>query len=94
MRLSEKEKQIIVTAVLSFDQDAAIYLFGSRVNDKKRGGDIDLLVLSNKLNFKDKIRIKKYIFTHLDEQKIDIVISSDEYDPFIKMVKDEGTLLT
>jgi uncharacterized protein len=94
MRLSQKEKQIIVNAVLLFDPDAAIYLFGSRVNDRKRGGDIDLLVLSNKLNYNDKIRIKKYIFSYLEEQKIDIVISSDEYDPFIKMVKEEGALLS
>jgi predicted nucleotidyltransferase len=93
MRLSEKEKQIIVTAVLSFDPDASIYLFGSRVNDKKRGGDIDLLVLSNKLTYVDKIRIKKYIFSQMDEQKIDIVISSDQYDSFTKMVKDESVLL-
>lgn len=94
MRLSQKEKQIIVKAVLLFDPNAAIYLFGSRVNDRKRGGDIDLLVLSNKLNYNDKIRIKKYIFSHLDEQKIDIVISADEYDPFIKMIKEEGALLS
>jgi uncharacterized protein len=93
MRLSEKEKQIIVNAVLSFDPDAAIYLFGSRVNDRKRGGDIDLLVLSSKLTYTDKIRIKKYIFAHIEEQKIDIVISSNQYDPFIKMIQEEGSLL-
>jgi uncharacterized protein len=94
MRLSQKEKQIIIKAVLSFDPEAAIYLFGSRVNDSKRGGDIDLLVLSSKLTYTDKIRIKKYIFAHLEEQKIDIIISSNQHDPFIKMVKDESALLT
>ncbi len=47
MRLSETEQQIIKDAVLSIDPQARIYLFGSRANDNKRGGDIDLLIASD-----------------------------------------------
>jgi len=46
MRLPEAERQAILNAVRSEDPDAVVYLFGSRVDDAARGGDIDLLVLS------------------------------------------------
>jgi len=47
MRLSKTEQQIIKDAVLSIDPQARIYLFGSRADDTKRGGDIDLLIATD-----------------------------------------------
>ncbi len=45
MRLNDDQVKVIVHAILSrFGDNACIYLFGSRVNDAARGGDIDLLV--------------------------------------------------
>lgn len=45
MRLTEEQvKAIHDTAEEMFGADARVYLFGSRVDDKRRGGDIDLLV--------------------------------------------------
>ena len=46
MRLTKFEAESIKESVYGFDPDARIILFGSRVDDTKRGGDIDLLVLS------------------------------------------------
>ena len=46
MRLSlEEVRSILFTAEQIFGQDCSIWLFGSRVDDSKRGGDIDLLIL-------------------------------------------------
>jgi predicted nucleotidyltransferase len=43
MRLS-KEEQLAIKGVLSkFDPNGKVYLFGSRVDNLRRGGDIDLL---------------------------------------------------
>jgi len=45
MRLDDKTRNIIKTEVASLlGADAVVRLFGSRVDDAQRGGDIDLLV--------------------------------------------------
>ena len=43
MRLKEAEVQAIKSTIQALDAKAKIYLFGSRADDTKRGGDIDLL---------------------------------------------------
>ena len=57
-----------------------IYLFGSRVDDEKRGGDIDLyLVVKDKSNlFRKKLKFLAKIKKELGEQKIDVVFNIDE----------------
>lgn len=42
MRLSKNQKKVILEASESSFGDANIILFGSRVDDSKRGGDFDL----------------------------------------------------
>ncbi len=44
MRLSTEEKKIIKSAVKEvMGESAIVLLFGSRVTESKRGGDIDLV---------------------------------------------------
>ncbi|MEO6694887.1 MAG: nucleotidyltransferase domain-containing protein [Ignavibacteria bacterium] len=74
MRLKDLEIRTIKNAVYSLDKNAKIHLFGSRVDDTKRGGDIDLIIISQKLTFGDKYKIYSKIIKEIDEQKIDIVI--------------------
>ncbi|MEO8109213.1 MAG: nucleotidyltransferase domain-containing protein [Ginsengibacter sp.] len=70
-----------------FDAEAQIYLFGSRVNDAAKGGDIDILVISNKIGFVEKIKIKTGIFNEIEEQKLDLVIKKDFADVFVQMIE-------
>ena len=94
MRISPKEKEIIVTSVHAMDPHARIVLFGSRTDDTKKGGDIDLIVISNRLSFKDKLHIKNRIFDQMDEQKIDIIISAPgDKDPFVNLAMEKGVEL-
>lgn len=85
MRLSHHEKQTILNAVKTFDPEARVYLFGSRVDDAARGGDIDLLIFSQRITFEDKLRIKAMIFQVMEEQKIDMIIAQDASEPFVNM---------
>jgi predicted nucleotidyltransferase len=45
MRLAANEQSAICEAIKAADAEALIYLFGSRIDDAGKGGDIDLLVL-------------------------------------------------
>jgi len=79
---------------MELDADSKIFLFGSRVNDSLKGGDIDILILSDTLTFDDKLAIKKAIFEKLEEQKIDIIIARDTKDPFVQMAEKKGIKLS
>ncbi len=93
MRLSSSEISSIRKTVKSNDKDALIYLFGSRVDNEQRGGDIDLLIFSQKLQPEDKYKIKKALWEQIGEQKIDLVIVKDESDPFTRIVLKEAVLI-
>lgn len=85
MRLKNFEHNAIVSTVKLLDNDATIYLFGSRVDDSKKGGDIDPLVLSSRLTSNDKRTIKMRLYELLEEQKIDLLIAADDSNPFVKL---------
>lgn len=93
MRIDEKEKQAILSSIKELDPDAEIFLFGSRVDDTARGGDIDLLILSHLLTSSDKISILRRIFEMIEEQKIDLVIARDVSDPFVRLALKTGIKL-
>ncbi len=85
MRLSANEISAIKETVAGLDAAAKVILFGSRADDAKRGGDIDLLILSEKLGFKEKRKIRLELFKRIGEQKIDIIIARDTSDPFVRI---------
>jgi len=90
MRLKPQEVTIIKEAVLRLDPHARIFLFGSRVDPNRKGGDIDLLILSKLLKDIDSIEILKQIYEKMEEQKIDILIASETKDPFVQIAFEEG----
>ena len=78
MRLSAKEiKTIKSCAKAFFGVHARVLLFGSRVDDQKRGGDIDLYIIpeTNKDHYFKKMNFLVALEKSLDEQKIDVVIA-------------------
>jgi predicted nucleotidyltransferase len=93
MRLAANEKSAIREAIHEADGEASIYLFGSRVDDAAKGGDIDLLVLSSKINLMMKLGILARLHQKLGERKIDLVVYPDTSRPFPRMVMQEGVRL-
>jgi predicted nucleotidyltransferase len=82
-----EEKEAIVEAIAKYDRHAEVYLFGSRTDDTKKGGDIDILVISDKLDSHSLFFIEEEIFKKIEEQKIDFVLSrSDLSNRFAKMI--------
>jgi predicted nucleotidyltransferase len=79
MRLTTDQIQAIRDAASStFGDKAAVWLFGSRVDDAKKGGDIDVLVrpapTADDEPFARKIRMLVLLERSLGERKIDLVI--------------------
>ncbi len=93
MRLKREDICAIKKVVRELDKDAMIYLFGSRTNDNKSGGDIDLLIMSKELTNSDKRRIRVRLYNEIGEQKIDIIIANDIEKPFVKIALEESILL-
>lgn len=94
MRISTLEIDNLLRSVKSIDRNALVYLFGSRTDNHKKGGDIDIAILSKLVNIKEKIEIKYNFYQAFGEQKLDLLIVSDENMPFWQVVKDEAVLLT
>jgi len=93
MRISEDEKKILMRAVMAQDPEARVWLFGSRVDDEKRGGDIDIAVLSSHIGRAERMRIRRSIADALGEQKIDVVVSRDGEDAFFRLALEHAVPL-
>ncbi|CAK0743787.1 Nucleotidyltransferase domain-containing protein [Gammaproteobacteria bacterium] len=81
MRLTPKEIELIKKAFHEIMGDGRIYLFGSRVDDTKRGGDIDLYLCPRECTdnmHQKKIKFLVKLDEYLGEQKIDVVIARDQ----------------
>ena len=90
MRISEIEKTTIVNAILEKDKNAQIFLFGSRTDDFKKGGDIDILVQSDEIGLLEIVKIKSSIFKNIPEQKIDLLVSkSNETNHFVDFISNQ-----
>lgn len=81
MRLTESEVHSIKRAFIETFEDGKIYLFGSRVDDSKRGGDIDLYLCPSKV-YDDERQRKINFLVKLDEyigeQKVDAVLAKNK----------------
>lgn len=94
MRLTRNEVTLLKEKLTSLSADAKLYLFGSRVDDAKRGGDIDLLVVSQKLTKKDLRHLRLAFFKVFGEQKLDILLDDGNFvNPFHKMISQKAVLL-
>ena len=93
MRLKSCEIESIKNIIKTFDEEAKVYLFGSRVDDKKKGGDIDILIESKKIDFKTYLKIKAKFLKIFGDRKIDIIIDNGKENSFIKTIQKEAILL-
>jgi predicted nucleotidyltransferase len=104
MRLTENQKLAILNLSSQiFSPRAKVYLFGSRVDDSTRGGDIDLMILWDTSHeeptpleiYNLKIHFLVKLKQLLGDQKIDLIIqTSDKPEkPITQIAKNQGVLL-
>jgi predicted nucleotidyltransferase len=80
MRLTNFEIKAINISFKEVFRSGKIYLFGSRVDDSQKGGDIDLYIITeSKENLtKKKIDFLVNLKEKIGDQKIDVLISRDK----------------
>ena len=101
MRITPIEQEVIKRAAQEcFDASAVVRLFGSRVDDSKKGGDIDLFVQTSLVDPADisnaHTRFLAKLYAELGEQKIDVVIdypSRTVQLPIFKIALEQGIIL-
>ncbi len=85
-----------------FGDDAGLWLFGSRVDDEKKGGDYDFLVETSLSDADEIIECKVLLLTKLqgtvqfEDEKIDIVVKRKTKNfemPIYQIAMHEGVKL-
>ncbi len=99
MRLTQEQIATIRQATTeAFGANAQVWLFGSRVGDSKRGGDIDLLLCpdpaANHDLLRRKIRFLGMLERTLGERRIDVIIENTAHPrPIEKIARETGVRL-
>ena len=99
MRLSEFEIESIKNlANVHFGENVEVFLFGSRVKNNLRGGDIDLFIRNPngpQLKIRSKINFITDLIFQIGEQKIDVVLENQatKNSSFIKTIYSNGIQL-
>jgi predicted nucleotidyltransferase len=94
MRIGDDQVKVLKERLHTLSAHAKLYLFGSRVDDTKRGGDIDLLIVDPSLTKRDLRILRIDFFQHFGEQKLDIVLDNGKFEnPFSKYIFQKAVLL-
>jgi uncharacterized protein len=97
MRLSNYEHTVLVDEAKSkFGNCSRAFLFGSRVNDSAKGGDIDILILpdgnvESGTLFERKISYQIAVKKRIGDRKIDVIVKyPDDNRSIIETAVSEG----
>lgn len=99
MRLTSEQIQVIKqTAYSVLGKDSRVILFGSRTDDAKKGGDIDLLfetehILDNRVSLIGSLYVA--LIRKLGDRKIDILLKDPTTTdtPILQIAKQTGIQL-
>lgn len=99
MRLSEQQRRILKEETVAvFGTDASLRLFGSRVQDHIKGGDIDIHIEAEGTEsdlLQNELRLRTRLLRRLGERRIDIVVHRHDTQvrPIDKSAHETGVLL-
>jgi len=85
VRLPKAAIELIRSNVKNSDSQSEVYIIGSRADPFKKGGDIDILILSKVFSFEDRRNLSFALEDMLGEQKIDIAVYKDKSAPFVQV---------
>ena len=90
-RLTPAQQSLLKEAIYKQDPQALVYLFGSRTDATKQGGDIDILILSQTLSQRELREIRYTFFQAFGEQRLDILLDTpDIHKTFTKVILEKA----
>lgn len=94
MRLTDQQAKLIKSHVQRyFGADTKVWLFGSRVDDQRRGGDVDLYIEPEFADLTSELKCKIDLEDDLDLH-VDMVINQiGKEDPIYRLAKQQGVRL-
>lgn len=93
MRILDTNVAILVSLSQKyFGEQAQLRLFGSRVNDNARGGDIDLHVIAPGATFKDEVAFLTEVGACIDE-RVDLRVQGAENLLIDEIALEHGVVL-
>jgi hypothetical protein len=96
MRLRAKDReQIKQIAQEVFGAGSRVFLFGSRIDPQRKGGDVDLYVIPARRDslFNRKLTFLARLKLRLGDRKIDVVLAEDPSRPIEQTALREGVEL-
>jgi hypothetical protein len=90
MHLQDTEREVIKQATCRADTDAAVYQFGSCVDDPCKTGGYRPTGPLQKINLMSKLAILPQLHQKIGEQRIDLVVYPDLTKPFARLARQEG----
>lgn len=98
MRITAVEQEFIQSSVKKyFGREAEVYIFGSRADNDKKGGDIDLYITTDMPTaaiIRKKIELLVDLEKGLGEQRIDVLINNHtKQKPIYEIAEKEGIKL-
>jgi len=98
VRIAKEDiSSLLLASKKCFGNTARVWLFGSRADDAKFGGDIDLYIETDMTNglIQATLLLRKHLMPLFGEQKIDIITRSrhEELQSFHLLAKESGVEL-
>ena len=95
MRLTASQITAVREEIERLDPQAEVYLYGSRVDDAARGGDVDLLVISERLGFREVLRLRRRILDRIGWQQLDLLVRRHDQvnEPLVAIALETGVKL-
>ena len=88
---SEAAKQALDIITREFGDDVSVWLFGSRADDQKRGGDVDIYVESDSADLMRKLTCQAEL-VELFDLNVDLVVGNGS-QPIHRIAKRTGARL-
>jgi predicted nucleotidyltransferase len=93
MRLTPHQRRAILAQVRRYDPRAKVSVFGSRAKDEARGGDIDLLIHSDRLDRAALRDLRIDLQDALGAQHFDLILHGSTPGSFARQAAAESVPL-